>query len=257
MTHSEFISSESVRKRYWARSVFGIEFFSRARPNRGHFALAQLEKGGFVNSLITQNVDRLHQAAGSSKVLEIHGHGHGVSCLNCKTEFSRKLFTNDLKEKNAEFLEEVKRRDERRKAKKLMKVTLGEFDEDLEDVEVSKQRADGDAELGDSSTDFSRFEIIPCYACGGVLMPTIVFFGGFVPQEVKNKASELVEECDQILALGSTLQTFSCFRLVRDAKEQNKKVGIVNFGQTRADPIADFRIEANIGDLLTDVVKDR
>lgn len=251
VTHNEFISSEKVRARYWARSVSGIEYFNKARPNRAHYSLSQLERKGFISHVITQNVDRLHQASGAEKVLEIHGNGHGVACLECRTEFSRKGYTEDLREQNQAFFEQIKQRREQR----LYHRAHGADDVqraatvDLSEADASLQRADGDAAI--EEVDFSDFSVVPCYACGGVLMPTIVFFGGFVPPEVKEKATQLVTESTQLLILGSTVQTFSCFRLVKQAVEEGKDVGIINYGPTRADEIATWKIESALGDILS------
>src|ERR1700685_1124327 len=73
VTYQAFMGEEATRRRYWARSLIGWRRFSRARPNDAHRALARLEAMGRCELLLTQNVDRLHQAAGSTQVIDLHG----------------------------------------------------------------------------------------------------------------------------------------------------------------------------------------
>lgn len=178
MTHQEFTRSESKRKRYWARAVVASDFFYRLKPNAAHFALAQLEAQGFISAIITQNVDRLHQAAGSKNVTELHGHSGSVVCLNCAAEFPRQQYQSRLGEVNKQWYQE---------------------NADMDDPVL---RADGDAEL--SQADFESFQVLGCELCGGVLMPKIVFFGGTVPLAVREKATRLVTACERLLVVVSS-----------------------------------------------------
>lgn len=227
VTHQEFIFSEAVRKRYWARSVLGIKYFAHREPNRVHKSLTKLQQMNFVSNIITQNVDRLHQKSGSVNVLELHGHAGGVKCLNCSKEYSRIKYTNDLEASNATFVHFVR---------SLYK-----------DID---QRADGDAAIDEKVVDFSQFKVEPCPNCGGTLMPTIVFFGGSIDEKVKLQAADLVTTSEQVIILGSTVQTYSAFRLLRLAQEQQKEIGIINLGETRADSIASWKVTCSIGDIL-------
>jgi NAD-dependent SIR2 family protein deacetylase len=86
VTLQDFMRSVSVRRRYWARSMIGWPVIANARPNAAHEALARLEAMGRVHRLVTQNVDGLHQRAGSARVIELHGNIAGVICLNCHAE---------------------------------------------------------------------------------------------------------------------------------------------------------------------------
>ncbi|WP_339325653.1 Sir2 family NAD-dependent protein deacetylase [Janthinobacterium agaricidamnosum] len=79
----DFRRHEAVRRRYWARSMVGWPALARAQPNPGHLAIAELQAGARVASLVTQNVDGLHQRAGSRQVTELHGSIHSVVCLDC------------------------------------------------------------------------------------------------------------------------------------------------------------------------------
>src|SRR5690242_13378924 len=95
MQHREFVEKPEMRQRYWARSLMGWPRLAGARPNDGHRALAALEHAGVLAGVITQNVDGLHQAAGSREVVELHGALARVRCLECGHLSSR----NDLQER--------------------------------------------------------------------------------------------------------------------------------------------------------------
>ncbi len=90
-TYQRFISSETAREKYWEMSSEFYHVINEARPNPTHEAIAELEKMEKLDCLITQNVDGLHQMAGSSpeKILELHGTTRTVSCLSCKKGYTR------------------------------------------------------------------------------------------------------------------------------------------------------------------------
>jgi NAD-dependent SIR2 family protein deacetylase len=131
MVHNDFISSEKSRKRYWARSMAGFKYFSNAAPNLAHYSLAAIEAKGYVNHIISQNVDGLHQRAGSKNVLNLHGKIELVRCLSCNSILSRQDFQNSLEELNGHMIREM------------MHVTTEHTSEEL-----LKIRADGDMDLG-------------------------------------------------------------------------------------------------------------
>ena len=178
------MSSESKRKRYWARAVIASEFFYCLKPNGAHLALARLEAQGYVSGIITQNVDRLHQAAGSKNVTELHGHSGSVVCLSCAAEYSRREYHSRLGNLNQQWYKENA------------------------NIDNPILRADGDAEL--SEANFETFKVLGCELCSGVLMPKIVFFGGSVPPAVKEKTSKLVEAADKLLVVVSIFRVFAC-----------------------------------------------
>lgn len=78
-------------KESWAviKEIF-YDFFGKAKPNDAHFALAKLEDAGLLNSVVTQNIDNLHQEAGSKTVWEFHGNSHSLECTECKTKYKIK-----------------------------------------------------------------------------------------------------------------------------------------------------------------------
>ena len=89
--YQKFISSEESREKYWQMSREFFEPLKNAQPNAAHRAVVELEKMGKLDCVITQNVDNLHQRAGSSpeKVIELHGTAVSVSCLSCREKYSR------------------------------------------------------------------------------------------------------------------------------------------------------------------------
>lgn len=83
--YQDFLSSEAARLEHWDYKLEGWEAFRNARPNAAHLALMQLEKSGRLDTLVTQNIDGLHEAAGNSRdrILELHGTNRRVECLRC------------------------------------------------------------------------------------------------------------------------------------------------------------------------------
>jgi NAD-dependent SIR2 family protein deacetylase len=217
--HRAFVSDERARKRYWARAVIGWPRFSAARPNPGHVALAEMEARGHVRGVITQNVDRLHQAAGSARVIELHGALANVRCTSCDAIEPRAALHERLLAENASF-------------------------------------ADAHAELApDGDADFEgelvrSFVVAPCLRCGGVLKPDVVFFGDNCRPEVARDAWALFDECEVLLVVGSSLAVFSGYRFVKRASERGMPIAMVNLGETRGDALATLRVEARSGELL-------
>jgi NAD-dependent SIR2 family protein deacetylase len=219
ITHQEFILDAARRRRYWARSLLGWPAVRDARPNAAHLALARLEQLGHVDLLITQNVDRLHQRAGSTAVIDLHGRVDQVRCLDCTAVVARELIQLQLLRDNPQHA-----------------------------GLPARQRPDGDADVADEWVE----TITPpdCGVCGGTLIPDVVFFGGAVPRERVQACADAVAAADGILAVGSSLQVFSSFRFCRLASELGKPIAILNPGRTRADPLAYLKLQAECGPLL-------
>eukprot|EP00596_Hydrurales_sp_CCMP1899_P008874 CAMPEP_0119033410 /NCGR_PEP_ID=MMETSP1177-20130426/449_1 /TAXON_ID=2985 /ORGANISM="Ochromonas sp, Strain CCMP1899" /LENGTH=355 /DNA_ID=CAMNT_0006990135 /DNA_START=271 /DNA_END=1338 /DNA_ORIENTATION=- len=271
MVHDEFMSREASRKRYWARSMVGWKEFAEAKPNPGHYAIANLELKGYVSSVITQNVDRLHHKSGSRKVIELHGRNDRVKCNNCDLDTSRKLVQQNIEDINPSFVARINNL-------KLNSLTRSERE--------SVMRADGDAELG--ITDFTDFIVPTCPRCGtGILKPDVVFFGDSVPRDRVLEAFQHVDECDGLLVVGTSLEVYSAYKFILKAAEKNKlidpplegkgptgptplegkgptgptpavPIAICNLGETRAErmklPGIVFKSEANCALLLKAVV---
>jgi NAD-dependent SIR2 family protein deacetylase len=206
-----FMREEPTRQRYWARSLVGWPRFSQARPNAAHRALARLEAMGRSALLVTQNVDRLHQAAGSERVIDLHGRLDLVRCMGCERRIPRADFQLELERLNFAW-------------------------GDLEAVDAP----DGDADL--EASDFSSFAVPACPACGGLLKPDVVFFGENVPRERVEAAAVHLEEADAMLIVGSSLMVYSGYRFVEIAVRAGKSIAAVNLGRTRADPLLALKV---------------
>jgi NAD+-dependent protein deacetylase sirtuin 4 len=224
VTHNEFLQSGYARKRYWIRSMSGWKTVRTAEPNAAHLGVACLERAGVVTAVLTQNVDGLHQKAGSSRVLELHGSLFDVECTGCGSVLSRDSVQERLEQLNPDA-----------------------------ETEVAEYAPDGDTEL--KNEDSAKFRIPACDACGGILKPGVVFFGGRVPEDTVRQAWSLLDEADAVLVLGSSLTVYSGFRFVDKAFRDGKPVGILTLGQTRADSLASVRINARLGDGVSRLVK--
>jgi NAD-dependent deacetylase sirtuin 4 len=224
--HGAFLRDPLVRRRYWARAALGWQKFSEARPNRAHQALAALERAGVVTGVITQNVDRLHQAAGSARVVELHGALAEVICLDCGARERRAHMQTRLVDENPGWLDHA-----------------------------AAVRPDGDADL--PAAHLAEFRVVGCKSCGGTLKPDVVFFGGSVAPPVLASAWALFEEATTLLVVGSSLAVFSGFRFARRAAETGVRLAIVNVGPSRADPLGPHaRVDGRAGDALS-YVADR
>ncbi|MBO9538895.1 NAD-dependent protein deacetylase [Herbaspirillum sp.] len=216
---AEFRASEAARKRYWARSMLGWPRLAQARPNAAHLAIAQLEAAGRVAGVLTQNVDGLHQQAGSRRVIELHGSIHAVRCLSCGTMHER-----------AQVQEELER-----------------LNPALAHAEAAAL-PDGDAQLEpDADADF---HVPPCGRCGGMLQPDVVFFGDGVPAARSAEAEQAVHACDAMLVVGSSLMVLSGFRFARMAAQAGKSLAAINRGLTRADPLLALKLAASAESVL-------
>jgi NAD-dependent SIR2 family protein deacetylase len=218
--HDQFISDSDLQQRYWARSFMGWPQVRDARPNAAHEALAQLEQQGRVELLITQNVDRLHQQAGSENVVDLHGRLDEVVCLECGIADKREQVQQHMAQENPH----------------LVSIHAGWL-------------PDGDADLADEH--IRQVKLPQCLQCDGPLMPNVVFFGGTVPKERVEQGMQAVAEADALLAVGSSLQVFSGFRFCRQAARLGKPLVLINPGLSRADDLADFKLTVNCGDLLS------
>jgi NAD-dependent SIR2 family protein deacetylase len=217
--HKEFVKLPEARRRYWARSSIGWPMVRSAEPNRGHRALAELERQGPVRSLITQNVDGLHQAAGSGNVLELHGSLYDVRCLDCGMYESRDSVQQRITELNPGW-----------------PGTNGEI------------APDGDVELPPGAEE--AFRVPACRRCGGVLKPEVVFFGDSVPRERVDRAWSMYAAASSLLVVGSSLAVYSGYRFVRAAAKEGKPVIIINDGETRGDRHAVVKLEGRIAEIL-------
>jgi NAD-dependent SIR2 family protein deacetylase len=217
---NDFLAHEHARKRYWARSLAGWRRMRTARPNDAHRALAALEARGRVAELVTQNVDGLHQAAGSRSVVDLHGRVDVVRCLACERRVPREDVQAELVERNPGFAT-------------------------LDAVEAP----DGDAAL--DGVDFAAFDVPPCAVCGGRLKPDVVFFGESVPAERVSRAFAALERADAVLVVGSSLMVYSGYRFAQAAAQSGKPIAAVNLGCTRADELLTLKVTEHCTDALS------
>lgn len=222
MTYQEFTGSDTSRRRYWARSTVGWEAFVRARPNRSHELLAGLASLVPVTAVITQNVDGLHQAAGSDPVIDLHGRLATVSCLSCGVAVDRVALQAELLRRNP-----------------CVAARLADL------AQQAMTAPDGDAEV-DRSEDFVY---VDC-GCGGVLKPDVVYFGENARADLVAAAYHALERADALLVLGTSLSVMSGLRFVRRGAKDGKPVVIMCDGPTRGDDLATVRVHGRLSDLL-------
>lgn len=212
ITGQDFARDPAARRRYWSRSMLGWPHFGAASPNAAHRALARLEAAGIVRALITQNVDGLHQRAGSRAVTELHGNLSTASCLACGETRPRAEIQEWLEAANPDYRPEP--------------LSLG---------------ADGDAEPAEHVP--GDFRTPQCPGCGGILKPDVVFFGDSVPPGRVARCVAAVERADLLLCVGSSLAVYSGYRFCRQAANRGIPLAAINRGQTRADDLLTLKIE--------------
>lgn len=224
MTYQEFQYDAQARHRYWARSFVGWRQMSRARPNTAHYLLVELEAQGLLTGLITQNVDGLHTAAGSRKVLPLHGDLSRIQCLQCGAEESRSSLDTRIEAANPGYLEKLSH----------------------QPLEVNP---DGDVNL---EADLIRnFQMVGCLACESIrLKPAVVYFGEPVPASRKARVRELIAGSRSLLVLGSSLAVMSSYKIALDAVRAGKTLAIINQGPGRADRRATYLWREDITDAL-------
>ena len=220
VTYQAFVSSEATRQRYWARNLVGWRRFGTAVPNDTHRALVRLEQQDKLLLLLTQNVDRLHQAAGSRNVIDLHGRMDVIRCLGCERREPR----------GDDFQAE------------LLRLNPAWADIDALDA------PDGDADVLEQ--DFSSFNLPVCIQCGGMLKPDVVFFGENVPRERVDAAMHAMREADAVLVVGSSLMVYSGYRFVHAAAAAGKPIAAVSLGRTRADALLTLKVEQSCAQAL-------
>ncbi len=224
LSHQEFLRSELARRRYWARSLIGWPRVAAARPNAAHRALARLESAGCVHTLLTQNVDGLHQRAGSRGIIELHGSLERVLCLDCGEVLPRAAVQRILEAQNPAFLS--------------LPAGLA---------------PDGDADV--ALADLDDFRVPECLRCGGLLKPDVVFFGAGVPPARVDAALQALASADALLVVGSSLMVYSGYRFCLAAQEMEKPVAAINLGRTRADELLQLKIVAPCAVVLAELAR--
>jgi NAD-dependent SIR2 family protein deacetylase len=217
-----FRMQEATYRRYWARAYAGWPRFTSAGPSAAHHALAAWERAGTLARLVTQNVDGLHQRAGSRAVIDLHGRLDVVVCLGCGERTTRAALQAAMARSNARW------------------------------NATAMTAPDGDADIDAAAVEL--FAPPCCERCGGLVKPDVVFFGENVPSERYEDARDALARADGLLVAGSSLMVYSGFRFVQQAHEAGLPIAIVNRGRTRGDDFAELKVEGDVGTLLTQVL---
>jgi len=214
ITYQAFIRDPAMRRRYWMRSFVGWPAVARARPNRAHEALVELESRGRISTLVTQNVDGLHARAGQRAVIDLHGRIDQVICLDCGERVARAEVQRILVDANPQW------------------------------TNLSAAIApDGDADF--EHADVGAFRAPHCIDCGGLLKPDVVFFGENVPRERVAAAHDALRMADAMLVVGSSLMVYSGYRFARMANAAGMPLAMLTRGVTRADGLATLKLDAD------------
>ncbi|CAO3690878.1 unnamed protein product [Rhizopus microsporus] len=228
--YHELLSSHLYRQRYWSRSYLGWPKMSQALPNGSHHALVLLmTQSPYIQNIITQNVDYLHTKANTpvERLLELHGTLYKVECMDCDAEYDRTLYQHRIHARNPAW-----------------NALLGG---------ETKINPDGDVELPDGVA-YDDFDIPPCTSCGSQKMkPKVVFFGENIKPHITKRAEQLVNDCSAVVIIGSSLATYSSYRLIRMAHQQNKPIGILTKGPTRADSLMTWKGEVGCTPVLVEL----
>lgn len=228
MTYQEFKHDPAASHRYWARSFVGWRVMDQARPNRTHYAMAELERHGFLNGVVTQNVDGLHVEAGSRNVIALHGDLARVICLNCGFGEDRHLFDERLETANPGYVASIQ-------------------------LQPGAVNPDGDVFLDEEQV--CRFHMAGCLRCGSLLLkPDVVYFGEPVPQARKNALKTLLDASSSVLVAGSSLAVMSGYRVVIEAQRQGKPVAVINGGPGRADHRVDILWRTRVAPAFDDLL---
>ncbi|KAK3083666.1 hypothetical protein FSP39_001007 [Pinctada imbricata] len=220
--YQDFVKSAHIRQRYWARNFVGWPKFSSVLPNDSHFMIKYLEDMGKITWIVTQNVDTLHHKAGSRNIIELHGSTNRVMCLHCDHKMKRTELQDQIINENPEWTAHA--------------------------MDIAP---DGDVQLSQEQID--GFKVPHCPKCGGDLKPEIIFFGDSVPKATVNFVFEEVNHCDAVFVVGSSLEVYSGYRFVNKAHALGKPIAILCIGQTRADKLADIKIDARCSEVLTQI----
>ncbi len=218
--HGDFLQQAGIRQRYWARSFGGWPNVGNARPNRAHRALARIESSGYVSTLVTQNVDRLHQKAGHRRVIDLHGRLDQVVCMDCGALTPR----DDIQH------------------------WLWQHNPHMDDIKM-EMAPDGDAHVADEL--ISDVKVPACFRCDGLLKPNVVFYGGSVGKEIVNYLYSKLAEADAVLVVGTSLMVYSSFRFCKFAADHGIPIAAINQGLTRADELLTMKVSQDCGSVLS------
>ncbi|KAI5459925.1 DHS-like NAD/FAD-binding domain-containing protein [Mariannaea sp. PMI_226] len=283
----EFVKNHEARKRYWARSFLGWPSLHNASPNPGHYAIRDLGNLGIVHNVITQNVDSFHpQAHPDLPTIELHGYLRSIVCTTCFSEFPRNEFQDELSRLNpkwAALLNEA-----------IASGALTTEDSDERRFKGIKVNPDGDVDLPDAP--YTTFRYPSCPRClsdpptqpdghrhvveidsegawvppstAGILKPAVVMFGENINPSVKDASEVAIDNAGKLLILGTSLATYSAWRLAKRAHDRGMPIAIISIGGVRGeedffrhlDPTqkgeSGVRVELSTDDLLPALVSE-
>lgn len=180
----------------WFRPL--TELIHSAEPNSAHIALSGMQNLGHLKTIITQNIDGLHQKAGSTSVIEVHGTLNTLTCVKCYTQFNSETFI-------APYIHEG---------------------------------------------------IIPhCPNCAGILKPDAILFEEQLPKKTWRDAEQVVNKCDLLIVVGSSLEVFPVARLPYQAVSKGAKLVIINKQETYMDTRADVVIHEDVANALPSIME--
>ncbi|RAL59742.1 hypothetical protein DID88_000372 [Monilinia fructigena] len=252
--YHEFIASDRARRRYWARNFLGWTNLYKAKPNPTHYAIKDLGDMNIVKRVITQNVDSFHSEAHPNlATVELHGYLRDLTCITCRKELPRDIFQESLARLNpawAAFLAEI-----------LKSGALNT--EDPEDRRAKGMKANPDGDVDVPGAPYNTFRYPACPHClenppilkdgsqsivevdhegawkatstAGILKPAVVMFGENLDTQVKEAAEKAIDDSGRLLVLGTSLATYSAWRLVRRAQERGMPIAILNLGGVRGE----------------------
>ncbi len=194
---------------FWEMHIDVIHLLRAAEPNPAHKALVALENQGKLQGVITQNIDGLHQRAGSKTVYELHGTNETCSCTIC----GKKYETNPIADHLISF----------------------EKEELINLMRKGKE--------------------IPTCGCGGWIKPDVILFGEMMPAKPLRAAETLVNSCDFLLVVGTSLQVQPAASIPFVAKKTGSIVGIINNEPGPLDRIADCVVIGNAEEVLPHLLK--
>jgi NAD+-dependent protein deacetylase sirtuin 4 len=250
--YHEFLASHQWRKRYWARSFLGYPSLLSSKPNSSHRAVASLHSLGILSSCITQNVDSFHPRSHPDlPTIELHGYLRSLLCLSCGTLHPRGAFQEDLAALNPAWKSFL--------ASLLETGALSTENPKQREKLGYRTNPDGDADVPDAP--YTTFRYPPCPKClksppmlkdgtqgkiytdddgawneksnAGILKPNVIMFGESIPVEIKAAAEDAISSADRLLIIGSSLATYSAWRLVKQAFDRSMPIGVLNMGGVR------------------------
>ncbi|KAI1096495.1 DHS-like NAD/FAD-binding domain-containing protein [Rostrohypoxylon terebratum] len=284
--YNEFLQSHEARKRYWARSFLGWTTLLKGKPNAAHYAVKHLGDLGLVQSVVTQNVDSFHPKAHPHlPTIELHGYLRSCVCTSCHEELPRDTFQDALARLNptwAAFLQEI--------------LASGALDtENPEERRAKGLRTNPDGDVDLPGAPYTTFRYPACPRClltppvvadgstakvevdadgawdptstAGILKPAVTMFGENIRPSIKLAADHAIENAGSLLVLGTSLATYSAWRLAKKAKDRGIPIAMINLGGVRGEDafFADLdpsqeggqgvRIELSLDELLPALVE--